>query len=1193
MGLRGEPLHAWALAVMTFTWPEHHSGYEVAKGFLLSGYPLVDETDFPIQGVRDITALYRAFNALITAAEQSALVEPGQLHQQSPSQEPGADQTSATAGDAPADKTTAAQIRHSGVSSIAGNGAPGSPAALAAAVDLPSQKQARDLSHTQIEKHYDDSQLGTITAVNMGSDGSDHAYGSPGQGTGPPSATPGETPVEQISNANVGEDSGLSPRSPVGPVLPGAARSSGASTPAQSHSAIRELLTDWPVEGHAAAAEAMVEALLRTAHGPAVVRSTGVGGQWVLVEVIDESRTVPVRDEPDKKSGLVTPTEAGRVTDLLDKEAGAWGFEIRKSGERTRWFQLFAPAAQADPSQAMPNPALELTFERGEVGRGASSARDAIARLLTQAGWYGKQIDGVVLAATEVLTNVDLYAKQGGAQVRAYFIDNVLRFEVTDTSRGLPKWRPESDVDEVDEVAPSTTVDEADVKALLAQFDLADLEAGRSDPLALGDRPDGTHGRGSKIIWDAATALGVTLARDGRPGKTVWMEVQMEPAPTSPGTQDDIRGAAPGHAAPDDGAPMVVTPFTSPTSAAEPDPSGDHGELSPSEVEILGLVAEGNSNQEVGALLDLSLGAVEDHLARIGEKLGTETRAGMTAVALRTGILPIADIDPGDAHGRLTAREVEVLGLAAEGKTNKEIGAAAGISADTARIHLDHAGAKLGSRDRARMVAVALRTGILPIDPTAAGEPAPVPESADQSPSHSELADHEIEMLGLVAKGMSNGDVGAALGIPDKTVRSRMARIGSKLGAGSRAAMVAIAIRSGVLPVTDPALADFHGELSAREIEILDLVAEGKTTSDIAEALAIKPRAVETHLVRIGDELGVGDRAGMVAVALRTGILPIDPAAAGEPTPTTVSGELSAREIEVLGLVAEGKTNKEISAALGISPVTVSFDLTRIGEKLGTGSQAAMVATAVRSGILLLTHPSAASESAPTGDSINTPAAPKSAAGGEQDRSPKFDSPENPPPSAVGEPASAKGDSNSAPAGRPSRSESESRFAAYRQALTRAYVSSSGAAESDPVTQSLAQMTESVLQQGRQQLNFTQRNLVTEAARAAHQGRAIDILQGAAVDRLARAVHALAPATPDEPYPSDPHAGSPRYGGVTDREVEVLELVAADKTNNEIGVLLGKSAATVKTQLSIIGGKLGNSDRAAMVAIALRTGILP
>ena len=63
--------------------------------------------------------------------------------------------------------------------------------------------------------------------------------------------------------------------------------------------------------------------------------------------------------------------------------------------------------------------------------------------------------------------------------------------------------------------------------------------------------------------------------------------------------------------------------------------------------------------------------------------------------------------------------------------------------------------------------------------------------------------------------------------------------------------------------------------------------------------------------------------------------------------------ELSAREVEVVQLVSEGRSNKEIGDALGLSALTVKSHLARIARKVGTGDRAEMVAHAMRAGLVL------------------------------------------------------------------------------------------------------------------------------------------------------------------------------------------------------------------------------------------------
>ncbi|HMC05366.1 MAG TPA: response regulator transcription factor [Actinomycetota bacterium] len=61
--------------------------------------------------------------------------------------------------------------------------------------------------------------------------------------------------------------------------------------------------------------------------------------------------------------------------------------------------------------------------------------------------------------------------------------------------------------------------------------------------------------------------------------------------------------------------------------------------------------------------------------------------------------------------------------------------------------------------------------------------------------------------------------------------------------------------------------------LSKREAEILQMVAYGSTTKEVAHDLGISPHTVKTHLERIFEKLGANDRAQAVAIAIRKGIV--------------------------------------------------------------------------------------------------------------------------------------------------------------------------------------------------------------------------------------------------------------------------------------------------------------------------------
>jgi DNA-binding NarL/FixJ family response regulator len=63
---------------------------------------------------------------------------------------------------------------------------------------------------------------------------------------------------------------------------------------------------------------------------------------------------------------------------------------------------------------------------------------------------------------------------------------------------------------------------------------------------------------------------------------------------------------------------------------------------------------------------------------------------------------------------------------------------------------------------------------------------------------------------------------------------------------------------------------------------------------------------------------------------------------------------LTAREVEILGLLAAGLANKTIGARLGISEHTVKSHVAALFAKLGVSTRAEAVAVAVRQGALML-----------------------------------------------------------------------------------------------------------------------------------------------------------------------------------------------------------------------------------------------
>jgi DNA-binding NarL/FixJ family response regulator len=83
-----------------------------------------------------------------------------------------------------------------------------------------------------------------------------------------------------------------------------------------------------------------------------------------------------------------------------------------------------------------------------------------------------------------------------------------------------------------------------------------------------------------------------------------------------------------------------------------------------------------------------------------------------------------------------------------------------------------------------------------------------------------------------------------------------------------------------------------------------------------------------------------------------------------------------------------------------------------------------------------------------------------------------------------------------------------------------------------------------------------------------------------------RVIDAFASAVPEPRAPE-------RLDALTDREREVLALIAEGLSNDELADRLFLSPSTVKTHVSRSLGKLGARDRAQLVVIAYETGLAP
>jgi DNA-binding CsgD family transcriptional regulator/tetratricopeptide (TPR) repeat protein len=182
--------------------------------------------------------------------------------------------------------------------------------------------------------------------------------------------------------------------------------------------------------------------------------------------------------------------------------------------------------------------------------------------------------------------------------------------------------------------------------------------------------------------------------------------------------------------------------------------------------------------------------------------------------------------------------------------------------------------------------------------------------------------------------------IGLAVGRPDLSVVGELRRAEGQFHWFPVATTLALL----ELP-SDPAAAGRHAAAARR------MLAGGGGDVHLAGALAVEAAIAE----RRGDPAAAGRlRREALALARARGA---SAAAAGIPAGQAGSlaippgGELSPREIEVLALVAAGRTNREIAEELAISEKTAINHVTHILDKLGASNRAAAASWAVRNGL--------------------------------------------------------------------------------------------------------------------------------------------------------------------------------------------------------------------------------------------------
>jgi two-component system response regulator NreC len=128
-------------------------------------------------------------------------------------------------------------------------------------------------------------------------------------------------------------------------------------------------------------------------------------------------------------------------------------------------------------------------------------------------------------------------------------------------------------------------------------------------------------------------------------------------------------------------------------------------------------------------------------------------------------------------------------------------------------------------------------------------------------------AEHVLEAVEAGVKGFVNKNAASA----ELATAIRSVHGGdSYLSPAAARLLIGEVRRSGSHRSGDP-----YDSLTVREKEILKLIAQGKTTRQIADLLVVSPKTVEGHRTRLMAKLGVHDRVELVKFAVRKGIITV------------------------------------------------------------------------------------------------------------------------------------------------------------------------------------------------------------------------------------------------------------------------------------------------------------------------------
>jgi DNA-binding NarL/FixJ family response regulator len=271
--------------------------------------------------------------------------------------------------------------------------------------------------------------------------------------------------------------------------------------------------------------------------------------------------------------------------------------------------------------------------------------------------------------------------------------------------------------------------------------------------------------------------------------------------------------------------------------------------LLPWDREILGLVAAGLTNAEIGARVHLASGTIKLHTGELYAKLGVTNRAAAVHAARRMGIIsPAAGTDPAPLDGAPPASAVDVL--VADGADATRAGVMVALRQEP-WVALCH-----GVRCAEDTLRIARRTqpDVALVGTFRGGDGVELSRALTAAnPSLRTVVIREDEAPA-----------------PDVIRRARASGVVLKRWDATRVAAAVRAVCADAVAARDQAMGDC---VSPREREVLRVLVTGATNAEIAGRLGLSPHTVKQHTVSIYRKLGVRNRAAAAGRAEAFGVV--------------------------------------------------------------------------------------------------------------------------------------------------------------------------------------------------------------------------------------------------------------------------------------------------------------------------------